>query len=289
MTPSRFFGFLLPLAIAGGLALGLMVLPSDSYGCNDGVKHKEPTVPCGGGAGGGVSGKTTPIVWTITEGPFPSLVDDGGGSYSNNDGGVKTKVGGQTQPNAPGIYINLGGTGKDPREITVTLGGCVDLFDNCALWFPDVDEIVFNVQRAHMILAARPYEVDCPPPLVDDECPDVFTMEAGGSAQMAFQIFSHDSIYLEIASAIGGCCAPNPGRCLSALNEDDRALFLGTYCSTAANCNVEVTAMGTDSDGRNDSWDIVAAGDTGLICSLGEGVVIGVATGVSFSIEAVAE
>ena len=46
MTRSRFFGFLLPLAIAGSLALGLSAAPAGAHDC---VKHNRPDHPhCAG-------------------------------------------------------------------------------------------------------------------------------------------------------------------------------------------------------------------------------------------------
>ncbi len=284
------------LAAALGLALGLRAAPAQAgVDCDDPkfFEHKQCGDIGGDGAGGGLSGKGSRIVWTIIAGT--DLVPDGVGSvYFHGDGGVRTRVGGQTQPHGPGIGINLRGTGQEPRTIQVN--------DNCTN--PDVDpgagEIViggaagcesliglgvFGVQRAHMTLNARPYDVNCPE---GGECLDVFTIEPGGSAQMGFQIFSDEGIRLDIASDIGGGDAPDPGRCLSIMTDEERDAFLAASCSTAADCNVTVTAVGVDSDNRNNSWDIVAANDTGLICSRGPlgSFVIGVATGVTFIIEA---
>ncbi len=45
MTRSKFFGFLLPLAMAAGL--GLMSMPGDSYACHKDIQHKPSnTEPC---------------------------------------------------------------------------------------------------------------------------------------------------------------------------------------------------------------------------------------------------
>ncbi|MCH8113041.1 MAG: hypothetical protein IH905_13990 [Proteobacteria bacterium] len=293
------------LAAAFGLALGLSAAPAQAgVDCEDPkfFEHKQCGDTGGDGAGGGLSGKASTIVWTITAGT--SLVDDDfdgtldgfDSSYFHGDGGVRTRVGGQTQPHGPGIGINLRGTGQEPRTIRVNvncgnpnLGGIIiGGVGGCNIL---AGLGVFGVQRAHMTLNARPYDVNCPDP-EGGECLDVFTMGDGtagtvGFAQMGFQIFADEGIRLDIASDIGGGDAPDPGRCLSIMTQAERTAFLNASCSTAADCNVTVTAMGVDSDGRNNSWDIVAANDTGLICRLfGEVLLIGVATGVSFTIEA---
>ena len=71
---------------------------------------------------------------------------------------------------------------------------------------------------------------------------------------------------------------------------NERNDFLDAYCRAPEDCNVDVTAFDRISDpvDRNDSWNVVANNDTGLICGVEgrEFVVYGVATGVSFEINA---
>ena len=108
MTEFNLFKAPVLFAAAFGLALGLGLgaVPAQAHHCKG--NHDFPgCVPDGGGggAGGGDSGKAATIVWTITGGPS-SLVDDGvtgfGESYFHKDGGVRTRVGGETQPHRPG-------------------------------------------------------------------------------------------------------------------------------------------------------------------------------------------
>ena len=146
-----------------------------------------------------------------------------------------------------------------------------------------------------MFLAARAYAFNCP----DGECSDAFTIGVGdpNTTQMGFTV-ALEGARLDIASAVGGTGALRPGRCLYQMGEHDmipeRNAFLDAYCNALegnpgdfTDCNVDVTATSKDTDGRNDSWDIVASGDTGLICGF-EGrqfVVYGVVTDVSFEIQ----
>lgn len=76
---------------------------------------------------------------------------------------------------------------------------------------------------------------------------------------------------------------------LSLLSDADRDDFLSAFCGNADDCNVTVTASDRDGDGRNDSWTTDADNDTALICDLTNDVVIGVAEGVSFTMEAEAQ
>ena len=199
------------------------------------------------------------------------------------------------------------GNGKNPREITreITVfftcdnpelngvgriggtNGCADFFDGSVLKFGDYFE-----QRAHLFFAARAYEgVTCPEFELSGECLDVFTMGFPGTAEMGFTVAFDEARFLrlDIASNIGGGTSKRPGRCLSVLTDAKRNAFLLEYCNNFADCNVTVKALGTDLDGRNNMWEIMAANDTGLICgSYGPGpdvFIIGVATNVSFEIE----
>ncbi len=290
MARFKFFGFLLPLAMAGGLVVGLGAAPAQAHHCKG--AHDFPGCNLGGGgAGGGGGGGTTPIVADIVSGSAldPDLV--GGSMYSDSERDIKANAG-------PGIFINLRGTGNDPRTVLVgiactnpDLGGDVGKIggENGCKFLDDLDRQTFGVQRADVFLAARPYAVNCPDP-ENGECLDVFSLADGASAQMGFTVVFDEGIRLDIASAIGGTTAKNPGRCLSIMTQAERIAFLAAFCdANTDDCNVTVTVMGTDTDDRNDSWDIVAENDTGLICSHrtpGEVFVIGVATGVSFTIEA---
>ena len=286
------------VAAALGLALGLMNTPAQAHHCK-GAHDFPGCTSGGGGAGGGGGGGTTPIVADIVSGSAldPDLV---GSMYSDSERDIKANAG-------PGIFINLRGTGNDPRTVQVNVtctnpnlsGEIIGGTTGCADFMQDVvdgvRDPVFGVQRPDVSLTARPYAVNCPE---GGECLDAFTMGLGlsESIQMGFAVGFDEGVLLDIASAVGGFTAKNPGRCLSVLTADERTAFLDEFCGGAGgdieDCNVTVAAMGTDSDGRNNSWDIVAGDmvtgdDTGLICNLFPDVfVIGVATGVTFAIQA---
>ena len=282
------------LVAAFGLALGLMGAPATAHDC---TRHNDPshkhcdTGGGGGGAGGGGGGGTTPIVADIVSGSAldPDLV---GSMYSDSERDIKANAG-------PGIFINLRGTGNDPRTVLVgdefvefgiactnpDLGeGVIIGGENGCNFLDGLDRQTFGVQRADVFLAARPYAVNCPE---GGECLDVFSLSDGDSAEMGFAVVFSEGVRLDIASAVGGFTAKNPGRCLSVMTEAERRAFLATSCDPATNCNVTVTAHASVPGGPNDSWNIVAANDTGLICNLFPDVfVIGVATGVTFEIQA---
>ena len=104
------------------------------------------------------------------------------------------------------------------------------------------------------------------------------------------------AVRLDIASKIGGVGALRPGRCLYQMTqngmEQDALDFMANTCADPKDCNVTVMAHDNlpvdEPDGRNDSWNVVADGDTGLICGFEgrEFVVYGMVKGVSFVIDA---
>jgi len=254
--------------------------------------HQQCADTGGGGAGGGSSGQGLDILADLVSGP--TLMPDGQGTYVHNENGVKAGTGGETQPNRPGIFIDLRGTGKNPRTITINatcsnpiamdpLTSQLYMIGNCSELASDI----FDLERAELKLQVRPYEVNCSPDLlVNGQCPDVFT-QGENVAQMSFRVVYYEQIILEIASDIGGPDSPNPGRCLSILSEEERRAYLHEFCSTLSNCNVAVSPVAMDADGRNNAWDIEALNDTGLICSTlsGDIKIIGVATNISFVTE----
>ncbi len=287
------------VAAVFGLALSFGATSAQAHHCK-GAHDFPGCTSGGGGAGGGGGGGTTPIGADIGSGSAldPDLV---GTMYSDSERDIKANAG-------PGIFINLRGTGNDPRTVQVNVtctnpnlsGEIIGGTTGCADFMQDVvngvRDPVFGVQRPDVSLTARPYAVNCPE---GGECLDAFTMGLGPleSIQMGFAVGFHEGVRLDIASAVGGFTAKNPGRCLSVMTPAERSAFLDFYCgipdpSTGipedfADCNVTVTAHDTVIDGRNDSWNIVAANDTGLICNRFPDVfVIGVATGVTFEIQA---
>ncbi len=271
------------VAAVFGLALSFGATSAQAHHCK-GAHDFPGCTSGGGGAGGGGGGGTTPIVADIVSGSAldPDLV---GSMYSDSERDIKANAG-------PGIFINLRGTGNDPREVTVHVtcdnptvaeGVIIGGVDGCD-FLDGLDRQTFGVQRADVFLAARPYAVNCPE---GGECLDVFSLSDGDSAEMGFAVVFSEGVRLDIASAVGGFTAKNPGRCLSVMTEAERRAFLATSCDPATNCNVTVTAHASVPGGPNDSWNIVAANDTGLICNFFPDVfVIGVATGVTFEIQA---
>jgi hypothetical protein len=123
--------------------------------------------------------------------------------------------------------------------------------------------------------SVRPYKVNCPETpetLQNGECPDVFTMPGDGRPElMNFRLsFGGGEFLIEVASAIGGGGALDPGRCLSLLSEDQRTSFLNQHCreplGDPADCNVSVAASKSTMGGENDAWRVVANDVTALIC-----------------------
>ncbi len=275
------------LAAAFGLALGLAATPAQAHHCKGAHDFPECTSG-GGGAGGGGGGGTTPIFADISG--LDLVADEVDSTYSDSERDIKAKAG-------LGIVINLRGTGNDPRTVLVNVNCTNPDVDPSADeifiggefgcdFLDDLDRQTFGVQRANVTLAARPYAVNCPE---GGECLDVFSLLDEDSAQMGFTVFFGEGVRLDIASAIGGATAQNPGRCLSVMTPAERAAFLADSCDdNTDDCNVTVTAHDlVGDDGRNDSWGIVAANDTGLICNFFPDVfVIGVATEVTFEIQA---
>ncbi len=287
------------VAAVFGLALSFGATSAQAHHCK-GAHDFPGCMSGGGGAGGGGGGGTTPIVADIVSGSAldPDLV---GSMYSDSERDIKANAG-------PGIFINLRGTGNDPRTVQVNVtctnpnlsGKIIGGTTGCADFMQDVvdgvRDPVFGVQRPDVSLTARPYAVNCPE---GGECLDAFTMGLGlsESIQMGFAVGFDEGVLLDIASAVGGFTAKNPGRCLSNMTDNERHAFLDAYCGADeqnnpnsndfTDCNVTVTAQASVLGGPNDSWDIVAANDTGLICNLFPDVfVIGVATGVTFEIQA---
>ncbi len=98
------------VAAVFGLALSFGATSAQAHHCKG--KHAFPECTSGGGgAGGGGGGGTTPIVADIVSGSAlePDL---DGSTYSYTERDVKANAG-------PGIFINLRGTGNEPREVTV--------------------------------------------------------------------------------------------------------------------------------------------------------------------------
>ena len=288
------------VAAALGLALGFGAAPAQAgVDCTDlkFATHKQCAGDTGGGgAGGGQSGKHTPIVASINTVEF--LEQDDPADYENNADGVKAQYGGETGPNRAGFVVSLRGTGQDFRTVEVQ-GECVNIDLGDDLFVGGVDgckfligrDPVFGVQRSNLNLAVRPYEIGCPETLENGQCPDVFTM--GGitdTAEMSFRVLYHEGILLEIASAIGGPDAPNPGRCLSILFTEDEDVFdeyRSQICLDPEDCDVTVTVEGQDDNGRNNHWTAKADDATGLLCSrFGELRIIGAVTGIDFVLEA---
>ena len=112
----------------------------------------------------------------------------------------------------------------------------------------------------------RPYKEACPQ-LLNGECPDVFTMAPMTTELMSFKLGS-PGLTVEVASAVGGDSAFDPGRCLS-LHPDPAALAeaLCPADNDGFDCNVSVTAYDNNGDGENDEWDVVANSVTALMCN----------------------
>lgn len=203
---------------------------------------------------------------------FVDIKGDDDAVYSDSHKSVSAALGGQAQPNKPGFQLSLKRKGPDSRAITASLtcAGLPGGPDNCG----DITTKLPDVTDDTMSLGLRPYESNCPDGQPDGQCYDVFTM--GESTQlMSFRInFWNQDIFIEVASAIGGEGAPNPGRCLSLLNEQQRDDFLLDKCLDPAGCNVSVTAYddgfnsGTGKDdGENDEWHIDASDVWALMCN----------------------
>ena len=108
------------MAAAIGLALGLGAASVQAH-TDDPCPHNKADHPhctgSGGGAGGGSSGKGIDLEVGIVS--DDALEDDDRGDYIHNQDGVKAGTGGETQPNRPGIVVNLRGNGPNPREVTI--------------------------------------------------------------------------------------------------------------------------------------------------------------------------
>ena len=159
------------VAAALGLALGLSAPPAEAnHDCTPGTKFEDhPHCTGGGASGGGESGKAQALVVTLdslgTPTSITSIVDDGLGDYFNKDGGVTTRVGGESQPNRPGLGMNLKGTGKNFRTVKVAVGCTNPLvggiyiggINGCTNFQTEVNNLerdpVFGVQRAKVNLA----------------------------------------------------------------------------------------------------------------------------------------
>ena len=218
--------------------------------------------------------------------------------YGDSEKGVYARLGGQTQPNKPGFKVGLKKAGQKSRQVTVDLS-CSDagglLPDNCDL-LPS-NPLTITGSGVHLFL--RPYEMHCPEPLNNGECPDAFTMGTGmgNSEYMSFRVdFFSENLFIEVASAIGGADYPNPGRCLSLLSEADRSNFLDEQCADPANCNVLVEAFDNGDlngagagDGENDEWRIDASSVVALICNLFKPAFVYGMTELSFGVTAIKE
>ncbi len=260
-----------------GLTLGLSAAPALADppvdGCHD---HKD--CPPGGDDETTPGGKHSPLIFTINTG---DLENDGKGDYVHNEGHVKALAGGQNQPNKPGVRLDLrGGGGNNARKLTVDVRCTDGSFGDCR----ELPGGFLGEERPRVILSVRPYENSCPDDLLSGECPDIFTMSPDESEEMSFRILFHEGLIIEAASNIGGSTGPNPGRCLSLLNGNDRVAFVAA-CAGGDTCNVTVTASDAgDSAGsgagdeENDAWEIRGTGVRAIICDLSTNTVIGETT-----------
>ncbi len=179
------------------------------------------------------------------------------------------------------ILLDTDGTGG----IDTVINKCDQLFsDDTLLGFDGLFPTCGENNFCSLGAAVRPYKVDCPGVDPDEPCPDIFTM--GQTTQlMSYRLsFGGGARLIEVASAIGGDGALDPGRCLSLLETSQRRAFLdantGT-CQSPGDCDVRVTAFDQGNagtfpgdynaeagagDGENDAWRVEANGVTALIC-----------------------
>lgn len=291
----------LMLVLGALLVIGLTPVANTIAAPSDPCKGKRDERPasCGGEVTPG--GEHNSLLITLGDDGSPGGEDqikgDGSAVYSDSEKTVNAGLGGQTQPNKPGFSVSLKKAGRNPRHITTVLTcekldesvkGKGDGIDNCGNLPPSVTD-------DQMSLGLRPYESGCPTPLAGGECPDVFTMGAGPVLMSFRASYWNHNIFVEVASNIGGDGAPNPGRCLALLSEDQKNNFLGLCNEAKTNCNVGVTALDNGDtssagggDGENDSWSVSAINVWALICGQlsGSETVYGVTT-LSFDVDAI--
>lgn len=229
-----------------------------------------------------------------------NICSDGNGDYVDGEDRVGVDAGGRSQPN-PAAGIHLGMSRKNGRGRQVFLdikclpihsfpatdGPPHALINQCGLLsdlefdFGSVVEGILGhlpdceVGNLFCDLGAmvRPYKEACPE-LLNGECPDVFTMRNQTIQLMSFKLGS-PGLTVEVASAIGGDSAFDPGRCL-ALHPDPEALA-EALCplDDGTDCNVSVTAYDNNEDGENDEWDVLAMDVTALMCNRQTGTLLG--------------
>jgi len=242
--------------------------------CND----NDPGIggpPCGGGDDGDTktSKKSIPLIMTFddvkVEGEcVDNICSDGDGPLVDNEDRVGVSAGGHSQPNpAAGIHMGLGAKPRIGRQLDLNIicepiehdtdgDGNIDIsIDNCEDLPPVLDALGEPVGNGFSVslpdcgvgsgfcdlgVIVRPYKVNCPKKLPNGECPDVFTMAPTTTELMSFKLFPGGGPTVEVASAIGGDSAFDPGRCYS-LHPDPAAL-------AEAVCTTEI---GTHTTGAN--------------------------------------
>ncbi len=190
----------------------------------------------------------------------------------------------RSQPNpAAGIGLGLNATKKRhgrqldlyitcvPIELDDVMYNCEQPFSDEMVEFVGLFPTCEENNFCSLGASVRPYKVDCP----EEEplpCPDIFTMPGDGTTTqlMSYRLsFGGGALFIEVASAIGGDGALDPGRCLSLLTGKQRDAFFENECLSDDNqCNVSVMASndGDGMGGENDAWRVEANGVTALIC-----------------------
>ncbi len=249
------------------LVVGWAITPAQAHIADPGedcphttnLDHKHCTPPGDPTPGGGAGGKDTSLIITFVD----------TGDLLSDDGSYIDKV--DVTASADG-HITLGlGKGNHDRQVQLNIS-CVGIdidgdgnedINKCDK-LPPLDGGFVPVE-GQVSVRVNPYKVNCP----SDKCHNVFRIGTGNSELMSIQISFNEGLHIDVDSDIGGATAFDPGHCLSLLPATQRPIYLMNNCPDPDDCNVTVTAIDDDGDGKNTEWDIVADGVTALICQIG--------------------